>query len=260
MKRLAALLTMTALFAVPSTAQAKGPIGDTEICGDGGCAAVSWDRSVGGPPSLDLFFGQGTSVPDPPPGPYYELRFTVGDSTEHVFVLPGFDVAGTGTAWFRLPPQVAGPIRDGAHSLRPYRVRLASVMVGRTRVENPATYMSLFSLPPGRILASEAYKHSSQWVAIAAITTRTTPWSLHADYDPVLRAASIADHQWTPVPAAIADRIDTAAGLGAAASLDGGGSDAARWVVAGLTRVATAAGVVLLARRRRPRPGPAPVA
>jgi|tagenome__1003787_1003787.scaffolds.fasta_scaffold20984797_6 hypothetical protein len=174
MKRLAALLTMTALFAVPSTAQAKGPIGDTEICGDGGCAAVSWDRSVGGPPSLDLFFGQGTSVPDPPPGPYYELRFTVGDSTEHVFVLPGFDVAGTGTAWFRLPPQVAGPIRDGAHSLRPYRVRLASVMVGRTRVENPATYMSLFSLPPGRILASEAYKHSSQWVAIAAITTRTT--------------------------------------------------------------------------------------
>jgi len=267
MKRLAAAVTtLSIVLALPATATAKGPVEGLDVCGEQGCAAVPLDKQNGGPISMDVFLGSydAPNIDDPPPGPFYELRAQMGGGTQTWFVVPGVDAVGADGVWHPIPADVAGRIADAVRGVQPYDFRVTAVYVDKRAVKDTGALAPLFRLPPGTILASEAYQHSSQWVTIDAATSRTTPWgSLHTYYDPVLRAASVNGHQWAVLPDAMADRVSTALGPGSGSTArDGGagGSAMLPWVAAAAAALAAVAGLLGLARRRRGRPRPAPVA
>jgi len=204
MKRLAAAVTtLSIVLALPATATAKGPVEGLDVCGEQGCAAVPLDKQHGGPISMDAFLGSydAPNMDDPPPGPFYELRAQMGGGTQTWFVVPGVDAVGADGVWHPIPADVAGRIADAVRGVQPYDFRVTAVYVDKRAVKDTGAFAPLFRLPPGTILASEAYQHSSQWVTIDAATSRTTPWgSLHTYYDPVLRAASVNGHQWAALP------------------------------------------------------------
>ena len=266
MKRLAAAVTtLSIVLALPATATAKGPVEGLDVCGEQGCAAVPLDKQHGGRISMDVFLGSydAPNMDDPPPGPFYELRAQMGGGTQTWFVVPGVDAVGADGVWHPIPADVAGRIADAVRGVQPYDFRVTAVYVDKRAVKDTGAFAPLFRLPPGTILASEAYKHSSQWVTIDAATSRTTPWgSLHTYYDPVLRAASVNGHQWAALPDPMADRVATALGSESApAAKDGGaGSAMLPWAAAAAAALAAVAGLLALARRRRGRPRPAPVA
>ncbi|MDX6224345.1 MAG: hypothetical protein QOE64_721 [Frankiales bacterium] len=265
-KRLvAAVFTLAVVLGLPATAAAKGPIDSLKVCGKAGCAAVPLDKQHGGPISMDVFFGsyEAQSLDDPLPGPFYEVKVQTGGGVETWFVVPGVDAVGSDGVWQALPRDVAGRIADAARGIKPYDFHITAVYVDKRTIKNSGAFIPLFRLPPGHLLASEAYKHSSQWLTIDVATSRTTPWgSLHTYYDPVLRAASVNSHQWTALPDAMADRVDATLGIASASPQQPGdsGSSMLPWAGAALAALAAVVALLAFARRRRGRPRPAPIA
>jgi hypothetical protein len=172
-----------------------------------------------------------------------------------VFVLPDKGLLGVLSSagnWFPLPSDLTDRIRRATEGVTPFPFRLTKATVNHRRAADPSAYVPLLAQGAGGPPATSAYTHARRWITIELAAYRETPWTwgtLRLNYDPVLKAAAAAtSYTWTPVPAALANRIEADAGLAPPPSR---ATSSFPWWWAALTL--TAAAIALLMHERRGR-------
>jgi hypothetical protein len=135
MKRLAPLLALLVLLAMPGTASAKGTIEGMQVCGTDGCAPVSMSDESGAMGYRDLFRHPVESVSDRPSGAYYELRLDSDLAAETFLIAPDATAIRIETgfgSWVRTSDTLAARIRDASSGLTPYRFGAIPAAGGET--------------------------------------------------------------------------------------------------------------------------------
>ena len=163
MRRAAIAALLTAWFLVVTAgAEAKEPPAGFQLCGSNGCATIGMDD--GEPLAISLFFGGGSVelwTPAATPAPFYSLRWSYQQVQLHTaYFVPDLNlvrfVGDSASAtvnprgaihWLRLDSRARAILDRIAATLQPTPVPSPStVMVGGKAVQDPASYLRLWSV------------------------------------------------------------------------------------------------------------------
>jgi hypothetical protein len=174
------VLALLVALVLPAEAGAKGNVSVT-VCGASGCVAVQGSARA----RSSLAHPHVESVPPPPVGEFYSLRF-VGAYPSRGYYVPGaellvtIDRAGARTGvdgvatWTPVPAAGAEALERAIGGLRPFREpALTGAEVGFEAVEDARGYLRLFELES----AGAAVPARGDWRPIVLSADRANPWT-----------------------------------------------------------------------------------
>lgn len=252
MKKLLLVCTVTAVLALAGSASAK-EVKSIAICGASGCVDVAKQGNLHG------YVEATRGAAAPAVSPYYTVRATVAEGedggqtvTWTSYYVPSANVlAGIGDSseivtWMQMPERSRALFAKATAKLEPFPVpRITAAYVDGRRVAGDAsTYGRLLTLP------EKFAPHPSgwDWVAVDLRSAHQSPWTA-SDRDLVYSpSANLLERGIARVPL----RESLAADVEAARALDA--STPFPWLTAIVAVAASlvAAGLLVLAARRRP--------
>lgn len=251
---------LVALVLAPEAA-AKGDVA-VALCGASGCAQVAADA----PARSALAWPHLESVPPPPVGDFFRLRFAVRGGAPRVgYYVPdagllalvdggGLRTGVEGVAtWTRVPPAGAAALRRALEGLEPFPApRLTSAEIGFRPVAEPRGYLELYGVEP----AGRAVPAPGDWTPIVLGADRPNPWTdgtTRLAYSPSTRQLR-RGQEVVRLPEAIAAAVEARAPLAEArprAWLGAAGGAALALVLVGLAALSVR-GARRAPRRRSP--------
>jgi hypothetical protein len=251
------VLVLLVALVLPAEAAAEGYVSVT-VCGASGCVAVEGSPSA----RSSLAHPDVESVPPPPVGAYYSLRFAGADPSRGYYVpqarlLVTIDRAGARTGvdgvatWTPLPAAASEALARAVRDLRPFaQPELTGAEIGFEPVADPRGYLRLFEVES----TGATVPVRGDWRPIILSADRPNPWTsgTRLSYSPsgkLLRRGQ----EIVRLP------DETAADLEARNSLadaDAGGGGWWRGALVGAAAALVLLGVGVAARgaRRAPRP------
>ena len=252
------MVALLLALVLPAEAGAKGDVAVT-VCGASGCVAVEGNPSA----RSSLAHPDVESVPPPPAGEYYSLRFVGGYPGRGYYVPQGrllvtIDRAGARTGvdgvatWTPVPAAGAAAIARAVRNLRPFaRPELTGGEIGFEPIADPSGYLRLFEVES----TAAALPLGLDWRPIILTADRPNPWTdgTRLSYSPsgkVLRRGQ----EIVRLPDAMARDLDARSPLGGGAS---GWNGALVGAALGLALVCLVAAIARGARRAPRRHSPA---
>jgi hypothetical protein len=256
-----AAVALLLVLALPAEAGAKGDVAIT-VCGASGCAPVEGSAGV----RIALAEPRSESVPPPPVGGFYSLRFAGNGEPGVAYYVPEgrllatIDDAGDRTGvegvatWTRVPTAGADALARTVRGLRPFGEPVVTgAEVGYESVDDPSGYLGLFELGA----RGAAVPARLDWKPVVLTADRPNPWTdgTRLAYSPsgkVLRRGQ----ELVRLPDAVVADLEARAPLAAGA----GGESRWKGALVGGAAALAVVGVVAVvrgARRALRRPSPA---